>query len=44
MTRREITWIARQALPMFWLMIVALVLIYMFPALIAYLPEHMRLG
>jgi len=44
MTRREITWIARQALPMFWLMIVAVILIYAFPGLVSYLPEHMRLG
>jgi len=44
MTRREITWIARQAMPMFWLMIVALVLVYLFPALISYLPQQMRLG
>ena len=44
MTRREITWIARQALPMIWLMIVAVILIYAFPGLVSYLPEHMRLG
>ena len=44
MTRREITWIARQALPMFWLMIAAVVLIYAFPGLVSYLPQQMRLG
>src|SRR5216117_4145273 len=39
MTRREITWIARQALPMFFLMVVAVVLIYAFPQFVSYLPR-----
>jgi C4-dicarboxylate transporter, DctM subunit len=44
MTRREITWIARQAFPMFLLMIAAVVLVYAFPELVSYLPQHMRSG
>jgi len=41
MTKREITWIARHTLPMFWLMIVAVLLIYFFPALVNWLPQQM---
>ena len=44
MTRREITWIARQAVPMFLLMIVAVVLIWWFPGLITALPTRMNVG
>ena len=44
MTRREITWIARQAFPMFLLMIAATALVYAFPELVSYLPQHMRAG
>jgi C4-dicarboxylate transporter DctM subunit len=44
MTKREITWIARHALPMFFLMIAALVLVYVFPQLISYLPRQMTVG
>jgi tripartite ATP-independent transporter DctM subunit len=42
MTQRQITWIARQALPMFFLMIAATLLIYFFPQLVTYLPHQMR--
>src|SRR2546423_15102659 len=42
MTRREITWIARQALPMFFLMVAAVGLIYFVPAIVTALPAHMR--
>jgi tripartite ATP-independent transporter DctM subunit len=44
MTRREITWIARQAFPMFLLMIAAVVLIWIFPALVTALPQRMKVG
>jgi C4-dicarboxylate transporter DctM subunit len=43
MTKRQITWIARQALPMFWLMIVAVLLIWYFPQLITFLPRQMKM-
>jgi TRAP-type C4-dicarboxylate transport system permease large subunit len=41
MTKREITWIARQAAPMFALMVVAVLLIYFFPGIITWLPKQM---
>jgi len=44
MTKKQITWIARNTLPMFWLMTLAVVLIYYFPALITFLPRQMKLG
>jgi tripartite ATP-independent transporter DctM subunit len=43
MTRRQITWIARQAMPMFALMCVALLAIWFFPELVTALPQHMKL-
>src|SRR4051812_21090379 len=42
MTKREITWIARVAFPLFLLMVVAVALIYLVPGLVTWLPEHMR--
>jgi len=42
MTQRQITWIARQALPMFFLMVAATLLIYFFPQLVTYLPHRMK--
>ena len=44
MTRRQITWIAKQALPMLCLMIVATLLIYVFPQLVTFLPQQMKIG
>jgi len=41
MTRKQITWIARNALPMFFLMCVAIALIWMFPFLVSFLPQKM---
>ena len=41
MTRREITWIGRVALPFFFLMIAAVLLVYFFPGLISWLPAQM---
>jgi tripartite ATP-independent transporter DctM subunit len=42
MTKREIGWIARVTLPFFWLMIAAVVLIWLFPGIVTALPERMR--
>jgi C4-dicarboxylate transporter, DctM subunit len=44
MTQKQITWIARQAMPMFQLMIVAVLLIWFFPQLVTFLPQQMRMG
>jgi tripartite ATP-independent transporter DctM subunit len=44
MTGKEITWIARHALPMFLLMVAATLLIYFVPELVSFLPRHMRVG
>jgi tripartite ATP-independent transporter DctM subunit len=41
MTKYQITWIARAALPLFLLMIVAVVLTTLFPELVTYLPRKM---
>ncbi|MGL4231050.1 MAG: C4-dicarboxylate ABC transporter permease, partial [Casimicrobium sp.] len=43
MTKKELTYIARVTLPMFFLMIGAVLLIYAFPALVTYLPSNMKL-
>ena len=42
MTKREITWIARVSLPLFFLMVAAVALIYFFPALVTWLPARMQ--
>jgi C4-dicarboxylate transporter, DctM subunit len=44
MTGKELTWIARNALPMFVLMIAATLLVYFVPGLVSFLPRHMRVG
>jgi len=44
MTKKQITWIAKQTLPMFGLMIVAVLLIWYFPQIITYLPQQMKMG
>jgi TRAP-type C4-dicarboxylate transport system permease large subunit len=44
MTKKQITWIARETLPMFYLMIAAVLLIWFFPDLVTALPRQMRLG
>ena len=41
MTKRQIPWIARATLPLFLLMVVAVGLIYSFPALVTWLPGRM---
>ncbi|MGC1817289.1 MAG: TRAP transporter large permease subunit, partial [Casimicrobiaceae bacterium] len=43
MTRRQITWIARHALPMFLLMCVAVLAIWYVPGLVTLLPQHMKM-
>ena len=42
MTRREIGWIAKVTLPFFFLMIVAVALIYFVPQIVTFLPQQMR--
>jgi tripartite ATP-independent transporter DctM subunit len=42
MTRREIGWIARVTLPFFWLMVLAVGLLYLFPQIVSFLPMQMR--
>jgi tripartite ATP-independent transporter DctM subunit len=41
MTKKQITWIARAALPLFVLMVFAVGLLYYFPALVTWLPARM---
>jgi len=41
MTRREITWIAQACLPYFFLMVLAVLLLYWFPGLVTWLPSKM---
>ena len=42
MTRREIGYIARVTLPFFFLMVAAVLLIYVFPQIVTFLPAQMR--
>ncbi len=42
MTGRDIGWIAKVTLPFFFLMIAAVVLIYVFPQIVTFLPQQMR--
>jgi C4-dicarboxylate transporter, DctM subunit len=44
MTKRQITWVAKHTLPMFYLMIVAVLAIWFFPELVTALPKQMKLG
>jgi C4-dicarboxylate transporter, DctM subunit len=44
MTGRQITWIARHTLPMFLLMVAAVLLIWNFPSIVTYLPKQMKMG
>ncbi len=43
MTKREIGYIARVTMPFFFLMAAAIVLIYVFPQIVSYLPSQMKL-
>jgi tripartite ATP-independent transporter DctM subunit len=42
MTKREITWIAKVSMPLFFRMVIAVALIFFFPGLVTWLPAHMR--
>ncbi len=44
MTGRDIAWIARHTLPMFLLMIIAVLIVYFVPGLVTYLPTQMKMG
>jgi tripartite ATP-independent transporter DctM subunit len=44
MTRKQLTWIAKVTLPMFYLMIAAVLLVYWFPEIITWLPRKMKMG
>jgi len=44
MTKKQITWIARHALPMFFLLCAAVALIWIFPQIVTVLPQHMKMG
>ncbi len=44
MTSRQITWIARHTVPMFLLLVAAVLIIWFFPALVTALPRQMRMG
>jgi len=41
MTKKQITYLARHAIPMFLLMVVATLLIYFFPGIVTWLPQQM---
>jgi C4-dicarboxylate transporter DctM subunit len=41
MTKKQITWIAKVAFPLFLLMVVAVQLLYFFPGIVTWLPSHM---
>ncbi len=42
MTKRDITWIGRVSLPLFFLMVLAVGLLYFFPGLVTWLPARMN--
>jgi C4-dicarboxylate transporter, DctM subunit len=42
MTKREITWIAKVSMPLFFLMVAAVGLIFFFPGIVTWLPARMR--
>jgi len=42
MTKKEITYIAKVALPFFFLMVLAVLLIYFFPGIVTWLPANMK--
>jgi C4-dicarboxylate transporter DctM subunit len=41
MTGRELTWIAKVTLPMFFLMCAAVAIVYIFPGIVTWLPQQM---
>ncbi len=42
LTKREVTWIARTAMPLFFLMIAAVIATYFFPDVVLWLPRQMQ--
>ena len=44
MTGKQITWIARHTIPMFLLMVVAVLAIWFVPEIITFLPQQMKVG
>jgi TRAP-type C4-dicarboxylate transport system permease large subunit len=42
LTRREVTWIARTAMPLFFLMLVAVLITYFAPDIVLWLPHQMQ--
>jgi tripartite ATP-independent transporter DctM subunit len=44
MTKKQLTWIAKVTLPMFCLMIAAVLLVYFVPEIATWLPKKMRMG
>jgi len=42
LTKREVTWIARSAMPLFFLMIAAVIATYFFPDVVLWLPRQMQ--
>jgi tripartite ATP-independent transporter DctM subunit len=43
MTGKDLLWIAKATLPMFFLMVAAVLLIYFFPAIVTWMPQQMKL-
>jgi TRAP-type C4-dicarboxylate transport system permease large subunit len=43
MTGRDLLWIAKATLPMFFLMMAAVLLIYFFPGIVTWMPQQMKL-
>jgi TRAP-type C4-dicarboxylate transport system permease large subunit len=41
MTKKQITWLGRQAMPMFGLIVAAVLVIYYVPAIVSWLPQRM---
>ena len=43
MTGKDLLWIAKATLPMFFLMVIAVLLIYFFPGIVTWMPQQMKL-
>ena len=41
LTKRDIGWIARVAAPMFFVMLAAVIMLYVWPQIVLWLPSHM---
>ncbi|HMX09895.1 MAG TPA: TRAP transporter large permease subunit [Burkholderiaceae bacterium] len=42
LTKREITWLARVSMPLFWLMVAFVMLVYFIPGIVTWLPAQMQ--